>query len=378
MRNIYSLKMGEKHMNAERKKEIRKYLEMECEESAGRKSGHAKTFRMKPAILAAAFALVFVVGGSVAFAHGKDIMEWIHGLGKNSEIAEQYVMTEVEAEYTEDIPWLTLQEAYVDGCMLVFTAKLTEGCEVLPQDISDHAMINGVDCRTDRFVSLGDGMYEGVIYVSDDLIGQDYSGQKLTVETELFVDPELVGANRKNFTFTIPGDTMNLVQKYVSEPIPLNSTDADGNVIVEGSVIAEYKIAPSRIYMTLTFTCTGENAKENLKKYIYPECEFDVTKEYIDYLVQDDKGNRSDMGYYCWGWSYTDKVETEEACSQGIEIEFDSFPCDSKTITFIPYIYHVDADGKPIFDVDDDGKIVIDEADICEERAFTIPLDYQN
>lgn len=376
MRKIYQSKMDAKHMNEERKKEIRNCLKMEIEVCDRKKISCQKSFRVKPVILVATFALVFVVGGTVAFAHGNDIMVWIYSLGYNGRFAESYVMENVDAEYDEETPWLTLQDVYVDGCMLVFTAKLSDGCEDVPTDISDHAMINGIDCMTDRFQSLGDGMYEGVIFISDELVNQDYSGKKIKVETNLLMEPEKIGGNRKEFSFTIPGDTINVAKKYTTEKIDIVETDSQGNTRTIGNVVADYKRAPSRLYMHLTFTFTGKDAKENIKKYINPMSEdLDVEEEYIDYLVEDSAGHRNDMSDYCWGYSFTELVENEATCSKGIEIEFDRFPYDAKSITFIPYTYHVDRDGKPIFDVDSDGKIILDSETIHEERAFTISMN---
>ncbi len=374
MYKYYQTKMNEKHMDSVKKLEIRECLE---EELTRNKRSISKKFNLKPAALCAGMLLLFLVSGTVAFAHGQDIMEWIHGLGRNSEIAESYVLKDSKADNCDNEPWLTLQDVYVDGSMLVFTARLSDGCETPPINIRDHAIINDVDCATDSFASLGNGVYQGVIFISDELLNKDYTGQKIKVVTRLITNNENIQDNWREFSFTIPGDTMNLAEQNTTEPIMLVETDDEGNTTTIGNVVADYRISPSRINMKLTFTFYGEDAKENAKKYINPENDLSCQEEYIDYLVEDDKGNINEMSKYCFGYRYINIDETQTTYSQGIEIDFNSFPCDSEIITFIPYGYHVDENGKPINEFDSEGNLVLAEESIYEERSITIPLKYQ-
>lgn len=316
-----------------------------------------KRFSLRRLLIPVAACFVLVCG-TAAGANSAKFRGWLEGLGNNVEEAEKLVTTEVEAEYKEDEPLLTIEDVYVDGSWLVFTAKLREGATERPCAMKDHAYINGVDCLSDDWEEIAEGEYQGKIIISDSLTGKDYTGQQIEVKVELYMNETETDSDISEFTFTIPGDTMNVTEQYEGDEIDLFKKDENGEEVCVGSVIVESTTAPSAVRMNLHFEFTGEDAEQNLKDIAYNG----------GYLVVDSAGNEMDLWQVMRDCGYSEPTEVHGTWSVDMMIDMDGFDYTSETITFIPYSWDCYEGGEM------DGKRIEGTEVYHEEWAFTVPL----
>ncbi len=331
---------------------IRDRIVMEVDEQKG-VGKHKKSFA-KAALIPFAACFVFLCG-IATFAKSDLLREWLSGLGPNAEEAEKLVQTDV-AKSEDD--WLTVKDVYIDGMRLVFVARLSENAQELPVDISDHSMVGGIDCLSDEFTPLGNGLYEGRIILSKELLESELP-EMMDVTVKLYINDNSAGADRREFSFEVPSENLYLTTQIESDRIQIFETGENGEQECIGTVVGKFAISPSTVMMTLHYEFTGEHAKENREKY----CD-----SALDYDLMDDSGNRSNISDVMSSLGYENDVEEENFSSLDMVAELHKFDYQSKTITIVPISMDYYTEGELA------GKHIEGTEVLHEDRAITIPL----
>lgn len=155
-----------------------------CNETGGRtgKITNCKVFgreKTRRAVIIAAACLLFACG-TVTLANPGIWQDFLSNLGNNAKDAETLIQSDIAEDVSGDL--YEVVDVYLDGRRLVFTAKKVDGNEIAtPLNCSDHASVNGVDCMMYEFKYAGDHMYEGEIYLAQELAGTDLNGAALEV-----------------------------------------------------------------------------------------------------------------------------------------------------------------------------------------------------
>lgn len=262
--------------------------------------------------------------GIVTFAKSDRLWDWLSDLGPNSEEAEKLIQTDV-AQSKDD--WLTVEDVYIDGMRLVFVARLDENASGSPVDISDHCSVNGIDCQSNGFKVLEEGLYEGRIILSEELLQLNDPSEMMEVNVKLYIDDNSATANKRDFSFEVPSDNLYLTTQVESDRIQIFQTNESGEQECIGTVVGKFSISPSTILMTVHYEFTGEYAKENREKY------FDAS---LGYDLIDDSGNRNNIWDVMSSCGYENEVEEENCSSGDFVAELHRFDCMSKTLTIVP------------------------------------------
>lgn len=317
---------------------------------------HPKRFHKMLLPLTACFILLF---GGVAFAKSDMLRDWLSELGPNANKAEKIIESNM-AETNED--WLKVKDVYVDGMRLVFVAELNPEQEDIPVDMADHCTVDGVDCLTDQFETLGDGLYEGRIILSDALLQEREFSDMIEVCTNLYIGDNTASGKKRAFSFSIPSENMYLTTQVENDAIKLYDTNNDGEQECIGTVVGKFTISPSTIFMKIHYEFTGENAKAHREEYFDDALEYDLV---------DDKGVRKNILYTAEETRYDNVIEQDDCCSGDLVVTLHTFDTSSKTITIIPvsvdYFTEGELEGKRI-----DGTEIPHE-----DRAITFVLNYE-
>lgn len=319
------------------------------------------------AVTAAIVLCIIVTFSGVAVAKSDLLRNWLTELGVNSKNAEKYIETDTAQS---DSDWLTVKDVYLDGMKLVFVVQLQEGATVLPYDISDHSYIDGIDCLSDSFHCLGDGLYEGIIDLSvvngsmqttlskETMIQTVLSKETIPVKVTLYCQGDNL-VDRRDFEFSIPSKNMQLTTTTENETIPIVETDKNGTEVQIGTVTSSFMISPSTIQMKLHYEFTGEHAKENREKY---------ADELLLYNVIDDAGNVMALDDVTNGRGYENHIEQDGFSSIDIMAELNKYDTNAKTITLYPVTIDYYTEGEL------EGKYILGTEVPHEERAITFKL----
>ena len=269
---------------------------------------------------------------------------YIEGHMISDEEAEKKICDEWVIE-----PFLLMDEVYMDGSSLYYSAHLADGCDIKPIDSKDHTFVNGVDCLNEFFEETDEpGHYVGSIDLtmngSSDMnfVSQ---GDELAVMLNLYVDQN-TGETR---LFSFSDKTWNG---------SVDTKDLSGEVIElekYGSVkIDKLLVSPSKITVKVTYTMSGDGLDEMLTGYGYSNDNQDLITQFN---FKDSNGKR----YYMWGTEengYKDRIVNGssgghiEKISDGVyrwDFEFvieQNFDMKSDTLILIPCTQTRNADGK--------------------------------
>lgn len=151
----------------------------EEEHEKQRSAKYPFTRKIRRAIIVAASCLLFACG-TVTLANPGIWQDFLSDLGNNAKDAETLIQSDIAEDVSGDL--YEVVDVYLDGRRLVFTAKKVDGNEIaMPLNCSDHVSVNGVDCMMNEFQYAGDGVYEGEIYLAQELAGTDLNGAALEV-----------------------------------------------------------------------------------------------------------------------------------------------------------------------------------------------------
>ncbi|MBR1598477.1 MAG: hypothetical protein IJ661_06205 [Lachnospiraceae bacterium] len=262
----------------------------------------------------------------------------------SEEDAEKKICDEWVAE-----PFLLMDEVYMDGSSLYYSAHLADGCNIKPIDSKDHTFVNGVDCLNEFFEETDEpGHYVGSIDLTMNAssdINFVNQGDELAVMLNLYVD-ENSGETR---LFTFSDKNWNG---------SVDTKDLSGTVIElekYGSVrMDKLLVSPSKITVKVTYTMSGDGLDEMLTGYGYSNDNQDLITQFN---FKDSNGKR----YYMRGTEengYKDRVVNAssgghiEKVSDGAyrwDFEFvieQNFDMNSDTLILIPCTQTRDADGK--------------------------------
>ena len=264
---------------------------------------------------------------------------YIEGHMISAEEAEKKICDEWVTE-----PFLLMDEVYMDGSSLYYSAHLADGCDIKPIASKDHTFVNGVDCLNEFFEETDEpGHYVGSIDLtmngSSDMnfVSQ---GDELAVMLNLYVD-ENSGETRL-FTFS---------DKDWSGTA--DTTDNSGGEYKLGDygkvTMDELLAAPSKITVKMTYTIDEESIKKLKEKYGY----IDDTDYLLNgFFVEDGEGNR----YLDFGpdgiidmMGMNGIGINDGKFVRNFELDINqNFNMDTDTIRFIPYTYDRSEDGKHI------------------------------
>lgn len=318
--------------------------------------------KTRRAVIIAAACLLFACS-TVTLANPGIWQDFLSRLGNNAKDAETLIQSDIAEDVSGDL--YEVVDVYLDGRRLVFTAKKVDGNEIATSlNCSDHASVNGVDCMMYEFKYAGDRMYEGEIYLAQELAGQDLNGAALEVSFSFNVSGSGDAVEKRWCSFTIPADTtQNLMVKtelFQSEKVEIKQGDAQGNVQSIGTVWGEFIKAPSGVDMTLHYEFTGEDAKEHAFPYIGGFGEYDML---WGYKLIDSQGAEIEVGL-----NPQNEVEEQNRYCIDLYQNISNLDYTSDSVTIIPvncdYYKSGEYDGKPI------------ESTVQEhpELAITIPM----
>lgn len=295
-------------------------------------------YAWKASKVAIMFLCLLLIGGpACAFGFSK-INQHLDKYGYD--VPEEMINTETNATSDE---YLIIDEVYMDGTFLTFTAHLPEGATVIPFESSDHVYVNGQNCLLEQFEQGSEEPESYFCLVDLTAFNQEtnvdtiLSGDTVLVEMELFINDEW---ERVSFTFEAAVDKSSGQTAYIPEQ----------TIKIEDGItayITNSTIAPSAIMLNIKFTITGENEEMLSKKYTDAH-----------YYVEDSNGNRISL------------IDNDSAASfvqsgTNWSAEINNFDMNSDYIKMIPYTIDYDSEtGKEI-----PGTEVVDE-----EHAFIIKL----
>lgn len=282
---------------------------------------------------------LLLIGGPVcAFGFSK-INQHLDKYGYD--VPEEMINTEITATSDE---YLIIDEVYMDGTFLTFTAHLPERATVIPFESSDHVYVNGQNCLLEQFEQGSEepGSYFCLVNLTyfnqETNVDTILSGDTILVEMELFINDEW---ERIPFTFEAAIDKSS----GQTASVPEQTIEIEDGITAH---VTNSTIAPSAIMLNIEFTITGE--KEEI-----------LSKKYTDahYFVEDSNGNRKSL------IMNVDSAANSVHCGTNWSTEINNFDTNSNYIKMIPYTIDYDAEtGKEI-----PGTEVVDE-----DHAFIIKL----
>ena len=330
---------------------IKDRVRMEVENQIHKKNQN----HLKVAIIPVLVCLVLLSGG-VALAKSDYLRQLFTTLGDNATEAEKYVQTDT-IESKDD--WLTVDEVYLDGVNLVYIAHLNDNQTDVPYDMGDHAYVDGVDCLTDRFDVLGDGVYQGKIFLSEEMIENNIRKDEIQVDVELYVGDNTELPVKRDFSFTVSGKNMALAEMKENEQI-IYMTDANGVSRRIGVVKADFTVSPSAIKCRLHYEFEGEDAKENREKYV---------DDKLSYMLIDDSGNEKEVFDLMNSCGYENETDDDNYSSIDFWVELNRFDMHSKYMTIVPVSMDYYTEGEL------EGKMIDGTQVVHDEYAITFSLE---
>lgn len=310
---------------------------------------------LKVAIIPVLMCLVLLSGG-VALAKSDYLRQFFATLGDNATEAEKYVQTDT-VELSDE--WLTVDEVYLDGMNLVYIAHLGKNQTDIPYDMGDHAYVDGVDCRTDRFDILGDGVYQGKISLSEEMINKNIFKDEIQVDVKLYIDDNPASPAKRDFSFTISGKNMVLPEMKEDEQI-IYMTDVNGFSRRIGVVKANFTFSPSEIKCRLHYEFEGEGAKINREKYV---------DERLDYILIDDSGNKKEVHDLMECCGFENIMDDDKYSCGDFIMELNRFDIHSKYMTIVPVSMDYYTEGEF------EGKMIEGTEVVHDEYAITFSLE---
>lgn len=288
--------------------------------------------------VAVAILCILLIGGpACAFGFSK-INQHLDKYGYD--VPEEMINTESVAVSDE---YLIIDEVYMDGTFLTFTAHLPENASVIPFASSDHVYVNGQDFLLEQFEQGSEepGSYFCLVnltYINqENHIDEIISSDTVSVEMKLYINDEW---EKVPFTFEASVDKSSGQTAY----IPEQTIEIEDGIT---AYVTNSTISPSAIMLNIQFNITGEYIDELSAKYTY-----------ANYYMEDSNGNRKNL-IHVGGAASTVQSGTEWFA------KINNFDMNSDYIKMIPYTIDYDSEtGKEI-----PGTEVVDE-----EHAFIINL----
>lgn len=281
---------------------------------------------------------ILLIGGPVCALGFSKINQHLKNYGYD--IPEEMINTESTTSSDE---YLIIDEVYMDGTYLTFTAHLPEGASVIPLESSDHVYVNGQDCLLKQFEQGSEepGSYFCLVNLTyfnqENNVDTIISGDTVLVEMELFINDEW---ERIPFTFEAAVDKSSGQTAY----IPEQTIEIEDGITAH---VTNSTISPLAIMLNIKFTITGENEEMLSKKYTDAH-----------YCVEDSNGNRKFL-------INVDSAASSVQCGTNWSAEINNFDMNSDYIKMIPYTIDYDAETEKEIP----GTEVVDE-----EHAFIIKL----
>ncbi len=251
----------------------------------------------------------------------------------------ELAQTEAESEvsYMEDEPLMKVQDYYIDGTKLIFSAVAGD---VKPDSTygelqsKDHAEINGADCMVESFdLDQDTGVYVGAIALPE-LEQTDTLDVKMRLYT---------ASGIQEFTFTVEGSNMSQTRKVADQKCEI----AGGTVEIK-----DISVAPSKTKLTLLYRFDGENGRE-----LAGSC-------WGFYKITDSSGNEIDT-LYTGGLGSGEPYESDGAYYRRITFEaLCGLDSETEYLKFVPY--------EP--ETDSEGKVIPDTGTVKEDGVFTVDL----
>ena len=220
---------------------------------------------------------------------------------------------------------------------------------------SDHCTINGQDCllqcpnAESGEGDVPEGEKTGQYYFEVDLGGKKVSG-------DIDVSFMLLIQDRKNETLVGKQEIKFQAEERVSG-VKIVKQGCETIELAEGKVdILEFQLAPSAVHIKFQYTFYGADALGKLEQLTGGAAAG-------GYYVEDSSGVRVD-GEYPVISENQNIAEKNGEYSKIIEWETEGVNEDTDSVTFIPYT----------FDVDEDGKGIPGTERILDWAAFTVPV----
>ena len=239
-------------------------------------------------------------------------------------------------------PFLLIDEIYMDGSSLYYTAHLADGCSIKPLNSKDHAYVNGVDCLSENFEETDEpGHYAGSINLTMNASDEGFvrQGEELALMLNLYVDEKT--GETKLFSFS---------DKNWSELVDtMNFSGGEYELSEYGSVRIDKLLAsPSKFSVKMTYLLNAEGLDKLNDMYGYGN-ESDNLLDGI--YVEDSNGKRYNTVGNFDGVSDVVAMSVEDVSEgiYGLSFEFDisrNFNMDTEYISFIPYTMDRSEDGK--------------------------------
>ena len=298
---------------------------------------HPTKTRRFSKVAVAVLCILLIGGPACAFGFSK-INQHLDKYGYD--VPEEMINTE---SVTVSDEYLIIDEVYMDGTFLTFTAHLPENANVIPFGSSDHVYVNGQDCLLEQFEQGSEepGSYFCLVNLTylnqENHIDKIISNDTVSVEMKLYINDEW---EKVPFTFEAAVDKSSSQTTY----IPEQTIEIENGITAH---IINSTLSPSAIMLNMTFTITGEDEKMLSNKYTY-----------ANYYVEDSNGNRMSL-------IDANGAANSVQCGTSWSAEINNFDMNSNYIKMIPYSIDYDFEtGKEI-----PGTEVVDE-----EHAFTIYL----
>ncbi len=253
-------------------------------------------------------------------------------------------------------PLWEITNAWYDGVTLYFSATpaadIDDKYGIYP---SDHCTINGQDCllqcpnAESGEGDVPEGEKTGQYYFEVDLGGKKVSG-------DIDVSFMLLIQDRKNETLVGKQEIKFQAEERVSG-VKIVKQGCETIELAEGKVdILEFQLAPSAVHIKFQYTFYGADALGKLEQLTGGAAAG-------GYYVEDSSGVRVD-GEYPVISENQNIAEKNGEYSKIIEWETEGVNEDTDSVTFIPYT----------FDVDEDGKGIPGTERILDWAAFTVPV----
>lgn len=294
--------------------------------------------RLLRVLLPAAAALTIgcgaiAVGAAGDFSFAGLLERW--GITK-PELAQTELVS--ETSYAEGGALLTVQDYYIDGTKLIFSAVAGD---VEPDPTygelqsKDHAEINGADCLVESFgLDKDTGIYVGSIHLPE--LEQ---ADTLEVKMRLYT-----ASGIQEFTFAVEGLNLSETRK-----VPDQECEITGGTVQ----IKDISISPSATKLTILYRFAGEDASERAQN-----C-------WGLFKITDSSGNEINTLYGAGVMFMGDPYESDGAYYRQVTFEeLHGFDIDAESLRFVPY--------EP--ETDSEGKVIPDGGTVLEEEAFTVKL----
>lgn len=282
----------------------------------------------------ALFAATLTLFGCMAAALEEPLNQfWMSCMGVNQEIVGEMIVTDPEIVcLTDDMP-LTIQDIYVDGSNLVFSAAAGEEIDYTLYAM-DHSTVNGVDCLLYFYQTK---VEEGIAYYQGEIkLSQEVEGDLLDITIRLYEKEEI-----REIRFQTNAEGLQATKWIPDQTFELDYAKIE---------VTGISAAPSELQMTFDYSFDDyEKAKEFEWQLLYK--------------LENDKGEVLDTMYGSAGYA-SDLTENGDKWTCRVYLSITGFDYTSEYVKVTPYTPECDSEGRAIPDT----------GTVHEEKAFTVSL----